>query len=373
MPYETRPKLLVVDDVEANIDILLEVLSEDYAVRVAIDGPTALSSVRKALPDLILLDVMMPGMDGFEVCRRLKADPTTAEIPIVFLTAMHEDEDVTYGLDLGAIDYITKPFNPAMVKARVRNHLELKRHRDHLSALVVERTGELAIANDRLKELSRLKDDFLQMIAHEIRTPANGVLGIGELIIDMCPPSEECTLFSRHFRLSKKRLLNLIEDSTLITSLDNLTPGRGAATPISVILAGVRGNLPDKQISLDLKADQDSVSLLDDQGLLQRALETMILLASHFSRNEHAVHLIGTVDGGLLRVCVELDNLSLSGMDASGFFEIESLARAASPAEQLGLAPVVAHKIITAFRGEMRLVKGEGKAGYLEAILRYGT
>ena len=129
---ETRPTLLVVDDVAANIDILLGTLSEDYTVRVATDGAAALSSVKKAPPDLILLDIMMPGMDGLEVCRRLKDDPTSRAIPIIFLTALTEDADEARGLKLGAVDYITKPFNPAIVSARVRNHLELKKHRDHL-------------------------------------------------------------------------------------------------------------------------------------------------------------------------------------------------------------------------------------------------
>lgn len=140
---ETGPTLLVVDDVAANIDILFGALSEDYTVRVATDGAAALNSVKKAPPDLILLDIMMPGMDGLEVCRRLKDDPTSRAIPIIFLTALNDDADEARGLELGAVDYITKPFNPAIVRARVRNHLELKKHRDHLEELVKQRTADL--------------------------------------------------------------------------------------------------------------------------------------------------------------------------------------------------------------------------------------
>jgi len=140
---DTIPTLLVVDDADINIDIIIEALGEDYNVRVAADGAAALRSVKKALPDLILLDIMMPVMDGFEVCRRLKDDPTARDIPIIFLTALNEDADEARGLELGAVDYITKPFNPAIVKARVRNHLELKRHRNHLEELVKKRTADL--------------------------------------------------------------------------------------------------------------------------------------------------------------------------------------------------------------------------------------
>ena len=124
-----RPTLLLVDDEAINIDVLFEALGEDYTLRVATDGEDALESVKKTPPDLIILDVMMPGMDGFEVCRRLKADPATWHIPIIFLTALDDGANEVYGLELGAVDYITKPFDQAVVKVRVRNHMELKKHR----------------------------------------------------------------------------------------------------------------------------------------------------------------------------------------------------------------------------------------------------
>lgn len=135
--------VLVVEDAEPNVDILVETLGDDYELRVALDGESALEMVADELPDLILLDIMMPGMDGYEVCRRLKANPGTRKIPIIFLTAMAEEQDEAKGLSLGAVDYVAKPFSPALVKARVNNQLELKKHRDHLEDLVAERTKEL--------------------------------------------------------------------------------------------------------------------------------------------------------------------------------------------------------------------------------------
>ncbi len=140
--------VLVVDDTEANIDILVETLGDDYDVSVAIDGESALESVESEAPDLILLDIMMPGMDGYEVCRRLKADERTRNIPIIFVTAMSEAEDEAKGLSLGALDYITKPFKPSLVKSRVQNHLLLKRHQDHLEELVRQRTRELELTQE---------------------------------------------------------------------------------------------------------------------------------------------------------------------------------------------------------------------------------
>jgi len=148
MTERSHGTVLIVDDTEANIDILVETLGDDYELRVATDGPSALEQVAEELPDIILLDVMMPGMDGYEVCSRLRESHHTRGVPVIFLTAMNDAQDEKKGLELGAVDYITKPFNPGLVKARVRNHIELKRHRDHLEEIVEERTRELALMQE---------------------------------------------------------------------------------------------------------------------------------------------------------------------------------------------------------------------------------
>jgi len=120
-------RIMVVDDVKANIDILLETLASDYKVSVAMDGVSALEDIRTNRPDLILLDIMMPEMNGYELCRKLKADPNTKNIPVIFVTAKSDESDETKGLELGAVDYITKPFSPPIVRARVKTHLTLKK------------------------------------------------------------------------------------------------------------------------------------------------------------------------------------------------------------------------------------------------------
>ena len=140
--------VMIVDDVESNVDLLVEALGDSYEVCVALDGETALNDIQEILPDLVLLDVMMPGMNGYDVCKRLKSDPKTAEIPVIFLTAMAEEEDEAMGLELGAVDYIVKPFVIELVKARVVNQLELKLHRDHLEDLVKARTRELELTQE---------------------------------------------------------------------------------------------------------------------------------------------------------------------------------------------------------------------------------
>ncbi|MYZ51341.1 MAG: two-component system response regulator [Burkholderiales bacterium RIFOXYC12_FULL_65_23] len=148
--------ILVVDDTPANLSLMTGLLRDEYKVKAAIDGEKALRIAQSSpAPDLILLDIMMPGMDGYEVCRRLKADPATRDIPVIFLTAKSGVEDEKMGLDLGAVDYITKPISPPIVMARVRNHLVLKASADflrdkadYLEHEVGKRTAEVTAIQD---------------------------------------------------------------------------------------------------------------------------------------------------------------------------------------------------------------------------------
>ena len=142
---EIKPQtVLIVDDEPANISLLNEVLKTDYRIMVAKDGKRALLVAQSnPPPDLILLDIVMPELDGYEVLKRLKADEDTKKIPIIFVTSKDKDEDETKGLEMGAVDYIHKPFNPAVVKARVKAHLELKQNRDFLEWMLKEKTEEL--------------------------------------------------------------------------------------------------------------------------------------------------------------------------------------------------------------------------------------
>jgi diguanylate cyclase (GGDEF)-like protein len=144
----TRHTILIADDSKAVVGMLEAVLGEDYEILCASNGPRAVELAIEHLPDLILLDVVMPGIDGFEVCRRLKAEERTQRIPVVFLTGLNAVEDEQRGLELGAIDFISKPIQPAIVSLRVRNHMELKRYRDFLEDLSLV-DGLTAIGNRR--------------------------------------------------------------------------------------------------------------------------------------------------------------------------------------------------------------------------------
>ena len=153
-----QPTILIVDDEPANIRVLAGVLSSDYRILAATGGEEAMNIIfsRAGEIDLILMDILMPGLNGYDVCARIRSYPETARIPIVFITAKTTPDEEAQGLDMGAVDYIGKPFQPVIVKARVRTQLELKKHKDHLDELVAFRTRELVdTRKDIVRRLAR--------------------------------------------------------------------------------------------------------------------------------------------------------------------------------------------------------------------------
>ncbi len=138
-----KQTILVVDDAPENLDIIKELLSPHYMIKAAINGELALKIAASYSPDLILLDIMMPGMDGYEVCRCLKSNPDTAIIPVIFITAMSDTLDEKRGFDAGAVDYVTKPFHPDIIKRRVATHLTLSKQQRSCQARVTKRTQQL--------------------------------------------------------------------------------------------------------------------------------------------------------------------------------------------------------------------------------------
>jgi two-component system, NtrC family, sensor kinase len=178
-----QPLILVVDDTPANLEVAGEILADaGYQVGMAIDGDRALNRVQTFPPDLILLDIQMPGIDGFEVCRRLKADAATASIPIIFMTALSDTDSKVRGLDLGAVDYITKPFEERELLARVKTHLQLSQLTRSLAQTVLEREQAIArlqSTQDQMVQQEKLSalGQMLAGVAHEINNPINFVHG----------------------------------------------------------------------------------------------------------------------------------------------------------------------------------------------------
>ena len=177
-----RATILIVDDEPSNIATLVALLGGAYELSVATSGPQALELLAGDRPELILLDVMMPGMDGYAVCAALKQDALTRDIPVIFVTADTSPASETLALAGGAVDFVHKPVNKEVLRARIRLHLELKGYRDHLEERVHQRTLELAQATDEARAADRAKSAFLRKVGHELRTPMNHVMGFSYLL-----------------------------------------------------------------------------------------------------------------------------------------------------------------------------------------------
>ncbi|MCX7833545.1 MAG: hybrid sensor histidine kinase/response regulator [Ignavibacteria bacterium] len=196
--------VLIVDDLPQNIEVLGNILSNrGVKIAIALNGQQAINIATKKKPDLILLDVAMPEMDGFEVCKILKENPETREIPIIFLTAKTETDDIVKGFEIGAVDYITKPFKTAELLARVRTHLELKRSRDLITQQIAQ-----------LEKLIEDKDKFISVISHDLRGPFTGFLGLTKFLSENIDSftQEEIVEISKELHNSLLRQYQLLEN-----------------------------------------------------------------------------------------------------------------------------------------------------------------
>jgi signal transduction histidine kinase len=220
-----RPRILIIDDTPANLQLLVAELAVDFDLQIATTGALGLEYARQVPPDLVLLDVMMPEMDGFEVCRRLNEDVQLSPIPVIFLTVLGDGESERVGLALGAADYITKPINVGIARLRIGNLLEreqlrkeLESHRDHLEELVLSRSMALSIAKDAAGVAQRAKNNFLNNITHELRTPMNAIMGYTGLALARATDPAQADLMEKA-QLASEQLLGLISQLMDLTEI----------------------------------------------------------------------------------------------------------------------------------------------------------
>ena len=263
-----KPTVLVVDDVAENIDVLAEALSAYYEVKIALNGEDALDiAFSETTPDLVLLDIMMPGMDGYEVCRRLKEHKSTRELPVIFVTAMGELKDETRGFEVGGVDYITKPISTPKVLARVKAHLELKMARE-----------ELKEQNEILSENLRLREDVESIIRHDLKTPVNVLMWGPDIVLSEGNLSDNQVKTLNILKQSAYTMLKIINTSINLVKMERgeyeFHPAPVNIIPVlQQIKTELLGLLRSKHLQLDINVNgaplkESDVFLIEGEEIL---------------------------------------------------------------------------------------------------------
>ncbi|HKK43065.1 MAG TPA: hybrid sensor histidine kinase/response regulator [Bacteroidales bacterium] len=301
--YKSKnPVILIVDDNPYNLQILGKLLQEELlSVEFATNGEGALEWLSRKYFDLVLLDISMPGMNGFDVCREIRKIKKYDNLPVIFLTANTERESILHGFDIGAQDYITKPFDSRELLSRVKTHLKLKftieeleNLNDKLEDLVAERTAQLSDANKKLEllnekllDLDRAKSEFLNLISHEIRTPLNGMVGPIELIKESnC--STEIGALVEILDSSVQRLEQFSVNALLITRLKT-KPDEIHANNINIhdviesVLADLREKIVTRNINVEVSKNEGAGLVRGERELLTICIRNIVDNALKFS------------------------------------------------------------------------------------------
>lgn len=372
--------ILVVDDVPANLRLLTEGLqTRGYEVRPVLSGEAALAVAFREAPDLILLDINMPGLNGYETCTRLKQEARLAAVPVIFLSAMHETVDKVKGFEVGAVDYVTKPFRLEEVEARVRTHLELarlrrelQRHSEQLEVMVADRTcrlaeslvqlaesqDQLAEAHARLAVLDQAKSEFLSLISHEVRTPLNGILGIAELLLFDCP-DDTAAKYGPLLEQSRRRLMTLIDDALLLSEIGvNAGTGARQVCRLESLLHDACSQAAPLAETLSVQFAPVPGDLGDVRGLpahLVRALQSLLETAAKFARPGGVVRIIQEAGQDDVRLNFEADGRGIPAEALPRFFQLLGIADPLTPGGDLGLAPALAARIVTLYGGSVSI------------------
>ena len=365
MTEKRTASIMVVDDQPVNLKLLEDMMKDQgYAIRSFPRGRMALASAAQCPPDLILLDINMPEMNGFEVCGRLKSDPRLARIPVIFLSALNETEDKIKALRSGGVDYVTKPFQLAEVQARVETHLQLhclqralEQQNQDLEEQVRKRARELVEAHARLQILDRSKSDFLHLICHEFRTPLNGILGLTELIWDESGSKWDANL-RRGYELSRERILAILDHAVLLTRIEveagNFVCGR---VPLAGVLTAAIERVAEfaspRRVAVQY-APASAAFILGAHDLLVTAFLALLKTAVKFSE-PGIVRLACTSAADATQIAIESRGLTVPPPAIPKFFDLFAIGEEATSAGALGLDPPVAHRILALFGGSVTI------------------
>ncbi len=347
--------ILIVDDNPNNLRLLITLLSEQgYETRPANNGARALNTVQKQKPDLILLDINMPEMDGYEVCRQLKATPETADIPVLFISANDELHDKVKGFDVGGVDYISKPFEPQELFARVRTHLQLKQAQDQLKSLNLQ----LQASNRFFQHLGQVKDEFLGMVSHDLKNPLSSILLFSRYMESRTLSEDKAREMGRLITKAGKRMFRLIEDLLDLNKLEQgeLTPElqRFDLLPlVQDVCVEYQEKAQAKTQNLSCEWVMESAWIVADPLRVRQVLENLLSNALKFSATQTEIQVQLAQVGQAVRLQVRDQGPGLSAADQAQLFErfMRLSAKPTGGEHSSGLGLSISKKLVEAMSG----------------------
>jgi signal transduction histidine kinase len=319
-------KVFIVDDNQKVRKVLRRHLKKkEYDIYEAENGTMALTEIEKIRPDLILLDVMMPGMDGFEVCKRLKQNPAISNIPIIFLTAKSEEDDIIAGLEVGAVDYITKPFSHKELMTRVNTHIELKAARD---TILLQRE-ELKRANEELKQSNVAKNKFFSIISHDLGNFFHALIALSSMLtkghkrLSVNKKEEFIEMILRYSKKGHNLLINLLEWSRAQTGRITYQPTKFTLkTFIADNFELSSSNAKAKNITL-VSSIFDTTTVFADKNMLDTVIRNLLSNAVKFTPVNGKVEVLSEEKDNEVEISISDSGIGISPQDIEKLFRID--------------------------------------------------
>jgi signal transduction histidine kinase len=353
-----KPLILIVDDNLDNLKLLGTLLKENgYRPALAQNGIKALEFIQKKLPDIILLDIMMPDIDGFEVCRRLKHNPLTQEIPIIFLTAKTETLAVVEGLKLGAVDYITKPFNYNELITRIHTHLELKTTKEKLKQTIFE-----------LKQANATKDKFFSIIAHDLGNLFSSLLSFSLILTEekeKLEPAQTAKFVQHIFQASKKGynlLKNLLEWARSQTGkIDIIIVKLPLKSIIYRNIALLAAPAEAKQIQI--VSNLGDLSVLSDKNMLNTIIRNLLANAIKFTPEHGTITIFAEQQDNWVEISIADTGVGIKPQDIEKLFrlDINHITIGTHQEKGTGLGLILCKEFVEQIGGSIGVESEEGK------------
>lgn len=374
MKIQNSPIILIVDDNPENLDTLFQYFEHSkFKTLAAQDGYAALQQVEYTRPDLILLDILMPGIDGFETCRRLKNNPSTQDIPVIFLTALSETEEKVTGFDVGGVDYITKPFQYEEVLARVNAHVTIRRQQQQLHV----QTTALQEMNTQLEALNASKDKFFSIIAHDLKSPFAGLLVVANLIKENIErwDKDKILHFADQLQESVDTLYAFIEN---LLTWARFQQGMMEYHPRHVNLQYIVArnvalliqNAQQKQITLN-NSVQEPIQVSIDEHMIDAVIRNLVSNAIKFTYPGGTIEISAAGDKNKVTLAVSDTGVGMTEKIMTNLFQIDAKTRqVGTKGEQgTGLGLILCKEFIDRHGGNIQVESEVGRGSTVKVTL----